>query len=68
LEGSIPIFQSTEADLGALCRPFGQVGRIHIVTDQTARARGFALVEMYNDTTPRFSVKRGMEPDFQGDA
>jgi RNA recognition motif-containing protein len=43
-------FQPTEADLTALFQPFGQVGRIHIVTDrETGRARGFAFVEMSND-------------------
>lgn len=43
-------FQTTEADLTALFQPFGQVGRIHLVTDrETARARGFAFVEMPND-------------------
>ena len=43
-------FQTTEADLTALFQPFGQVGRIHIVTDrETGRARGFAFVEMPND-------------------
>src|SRR5215475_15969870 len=43
-------FQTTEADLTALLQPFGQVGRIHIVTDrETGRARGFAFVEMPND-------------------
>jgi len=43
-------FQTTEADLTALFRPFGLVGRIHIVTDrETGRARGFAFVEMPND-------------------
>jgi RNA recognition motif-containing protein len=40
-------FQTTEADLTALFQPFGQIGRIHIVTDrETGRARGFAFVEM----------------------
>ena len=44
-------FQTTEADLTALFQPFGQIGRIHIVTDrETGRARGFAFVEMPNDT------------------
>src|SRR5262245_29483816 len=44
-------FQTTEADLTALFQPFGQVRRIHIVTDrETGRARGFAFVEMPNDT------------------
>lgn len=43
-------FQTTEADLTALFQPFGQVGRIHIVTDrETGRARGFAFVEMPNN-------------------
>src|SRR5215467_12806629 len=43
-------FQTTEADLTALFQPFGQVGRVHIVTDrETGRARGFAFVEMPND-------------------
>ena len=43
-------FQTTEADLTTLFQPFGQVGRIHIITDrETGRARGFAFVEMPND-------------------
>ena len=43
-------FQATEADLTKLFQPFGQIGRIHIVTDrETGRARGFAFVEMPND-------------------
>ena len=43
-------FQTTEADLTTLFQPFGQIGRIHIVTDrETGRARGFAFVEMPND-------------------
>jgi cold-inducible RNA-binding protein len=43
-------FRTTEADLTALFQPFGQIGRIHIVTDrETGRARGFAFVEMPND-------------------
>jgi len=43
-------FQTREADLTALFQPYGQIGRIHIVTDrETGRARGFAFVEMPND-------------------
>jgi RNA recognition motif-containing protein len=43
-------FQTAESDLTALFKPFGLVGRIHIVTDrETGRARGFAFVEMPND-------------------
>jgi cold-inducible RNA-binding protein len=43
-------FQTTESELTALFQPFGQVGRVHVVTDrETGRARGFAFVEMPND-------------------
>jgi cold-inducible RNA-binding protein len=43
-------FQATESELAALFQPFGQIGRIHMVTDrETGRARGFAFVEMPND-------------------
>ena len=43
-------FQTTEADLNELFKPFGQVTRVHLVMDrETGRARGFAFVEMPND-------------------
>ncbi len=43
-------FRTTESDLRALFEPFGEVTRVHIVTDRdTGRARGFAFVEMAND-------------------
>jgi cold-inducible RNA-binding protein len=43
-------FRTTESDLNALFKPFGQVGRVHIAMDrETGRARGFAFVEMPND-------------------
>jgi RNA recognition motif-containing protein len=43
-------FQTTESELNELFKPFGQVGRVHMVTDrETGRARGFAFVEMPND-------------------
>ena len=43
-------FQTTEGDLNALFKPFGQVTRVHLVIDrETGRARGFAFVEMPND-------------------
>jgi cold-inducible RNA-binding protein len=43
-------FQTTEAELSALFKPFGQVTRVHLVMDrETGRARGFAFVEMPND-------------------
>jgi len=43
-------FQTTEGELSALSKPFGQVTRVHLVMDrETGRARGFAFVEMPND-------------------
>jgi cold-inducible RNA-binding protein len=43
-------FQTTESDLRALFEPFGEVTRIHIVSDrETGQPRGFAFVEMAND-------------------
>jgi RNA recognition motif-containing protein len=44
-------FQTTEADLTDLFKAFGQVTRVHIATDRdTGRARGFAFVEMPDDS------------------
>jgi cold-inducible RNA-binding protein len=43
-------FQTTESELRALFEPFGQITRIHIVTDrETGQPRGFAFVEMAKD-------------------
>ena len=44
-------FQTTEAELMGLFEQFGQVGRVNIVTDrETGSPRGFAFVEMSDDT------------------
>ena len=43
-------FQTTETELRSLFEPFGEISRIHLVTDRdTGRFRGFAFVEMAND-------------------
>ena len=43
-------FQTTESELTALFKGFGQVTRVHVAMDrETGRARGFAFVEMPND-------------------
>jgi len=43
-------FQTTEGELSALFKQFGEVSRVHLVMDrETGRARGFAFVEMPND-------------------
>ena len=43
-------FQTTESDLTALFKAFGEVTRVQVAKDrETGRARGFAFVEMPND-------------------
>ena len=43
-------FQTTESELRSLFEQFGEIARVHVVTDRnTGRARGFAFVEMAND-------------------
>lgn len=50
-------FQATESDLRAMFEPFGQITRIHMVTDrETGRARGFAFVEMPNDDDAKKAI------------
>lgn len=44
-------FQTTESELRALFEPFGPITRVHIAMDrETGRARGFAFVEMAEDS------------------
>ena len=43
-------FQTTESDLRGIFEPFGEITRIHVVSDrETGQPRGFAFVEMSND-------------------
>src|ERR1035437_7545450 len=43
-------FQTTESELTARSKGFGQVARVHVAMDrETGRARGFAFVEIPND-------------------
>jgi RNA recognition motif-containing protein len=50
-------FQTTEADIRALFESFGQITRVHVVTDrETGRARGFAFVEMPNDEEAKKAI------------
>jgi RNA recognition motif-containing protein len=44
-------FQTTESELMEVFQAYGQVTRVHLAMDrETGRARGFAFVEMPNDT------------------
>jgi len=50
VNGNALSFQTTESDLTALFKGYGEVTRVHIAVDrETDRARGFAFVEMPND-------------------
>lgn len=43
-------FQTTADELRTHFAPYGQITRVHMVTDrETGRSRGFAFVEMTND-------------------
>jgi RNA recognition motif-containing protein len=44
-------FDTTEGDLRALFEPFGEIARISMISDrETGRPRGFAFVEMADDS------------------
>jgi len=44
-------FQTTESELRALFEPFGPITRVHIAMNrETGRARGFAFVELAEDS------------------
>ena len=50
-------FNTTEEQLSQAFAPFGQVGSASIVTDrETGRSRGFAFVEMANDTQAKAAI------------
>ena len=43
-------FETTEGDLRALFEPFGEIGRVYVISDRdTGLPRGFAFVEMADD-------------------
>src|SRR5260370_32929033 len=49
--------QTTEGDLRALFEPFGEVARVHVVSDHgTGLPRGFAFVEMADDIEARIAI------------
>jgi RNA recognition motif-containing protein len=50
-------FQTTESDLRAFFAPHGQITRVHMVVDrETGRSRGFAFVEMPNDSEAKSAI------------
>jgi RNA recognition motif-containing protein len=64
--GNLP-FQTEEADLQALFSQAGTVESINVVRDRdTGRARGFAFVEMANDTDAQNAIEQFNDRPFGG--
>lgn len=62
-------FQTTESELRTLFEPFGEITRIHVVTDRdTGRSRGFAFVEMTNDEEAAKAIAELNGKDLDGRA
>jgi RNA recognition motif-containing protein len=60
-------FSATEDMLRALFDKYGTVDRVHIVTDRdTGQARGFAFVEMSNDTEAIKAINATNGMDLEG--
>ena len=50
-------FAATESSIRALFEPYGSVDRVNLVTDrETGRSRGFAFVEMTNDSEAEAAI------------
>jgi RNA recognition motif-containing protein len=55
--GSLP-YSATETQLESLFTPFGQVTSVSIITDRyTGQAKGFAFVEMENDSEAEKAIQ-----------
>ncbi len=64
--GNLP-YDTTEAEVVDLFKPFGQVNRAALVTDrETNRPRGFGFVEMANDDEARHAIEQLSGKDFKG--
>jgi RNA recognition motif-containing protein len=64
--GNLP-FQTEEAELQALFSQAGTVESINVVRDRdSGRARGFAFVEMANDTDAQTAIDRFNDQPFGG--
>jgi RNA recognition motif-containing protein len=55
--GNLP-FSTSEPDLRTEFEAYGQVSRVKVITDRdTGRPRGFAFVEMDDDTEARAAIE-----------
>lgn len=64
--GNLP-FQVTEADLSDLFAQVGAVDSVKIITDRdTGRSKGFAFVEMSDDSAAEQAISKFNGTDFNG--
>ena len=60
-------FQTTEADLSDLFAQVGQVDSVKIITDRdTGRSKGFAFVEMSDDSAAEQAISKFNGTDLSG--
>jgi RNA recognition motif-containing protein len=60
-------FSTTEADLRSLFEPHGAIDSVTVVTDRdTGRSRGFAFVEMANNSEAEAAIQALNGSDFGG--
>jgi RNA recognition motif-containing protein len=60
-------FKMTEDDLRVAFEAYGQVASVKIINDrETGRPRGFAFVEMANDTEAKAAIEGLNGKDYQG--
>jgi RNA recognition motif-containing protein len=51
-------FSATDYDLRQLFEPYGEVDKIHIITDRdTGQSRGFGFVEMPDSTAAKAAIQ-----------
>jgi len=64
--GNLP-FETSESDLQDLFAQAGAVESVNVIRDrETGRARGFAFVEMANDTDAQSAIQKFHEKPFGG--
>jgi cold-inducible RNA-binding protein len=64
--GNLP-FSTTESDLQELFGPYGQIGKVSVISDrETGRSRGFGFVEMPDDAQARAAIEALNGKEFGG--
>ena len=60
-------FAATSEDIRQLFEPYGEVGRVNLITDrETGRPRGFGFVEMPNASEAQRAIEELQNVNMQG--